>query len=65
VIAREGRMQAGLGRQIRRGRRNGLDSWLFIVGDDRNRLAGFPRFGSGFLHHLDLALLARTDEVIE
>ena len=48
MIAREGRMDAGLGRQIRRGRRNGLDSRLFIVGDDRYRLAGFPRLGSSF-----------------
>ena len=59
MIAREGRMDTGLGRQIRRGRRNGLDSGLFIVGDDRYRLAGFPRFGSGFFQDLDLAIDAQ------
>src|SRR3981189_1967359 len=56
MIAREGRMDAGLGRQIRRGRRNGLDSRLFIVGDDRYRLAGFPRFGGSFFQDVDLAI---------
>src|SRR3982074_1468579 len=49
MIAREGRMDAGLGRQIRRGRRNGLDSRLFIVGDDRYRLSGLYLLGRGFL----------------
>jgi hypothetical protein len=35
MIAREGRVHAGLGRQIRRRRGNGLDTRLFIVEDDR------------------------------
>ena len=39
MIAREGRVDAGLGRQIRRRRCDGLDSRLFVVGDDRHRLA--------------------------
>ena len=33
VIAREGRMHAGLGRQIRRRRRNRLDARLLVVGE--------------------------------
>ena len=36
MIAREGRVDCGHGRQIRGGRGDGLDSWLFIVGDDRH-----------------------------
>ena len=35
VITGEGRVDAGLGRQIRRRRCDGLDSRLFVVGDDR------------------------------
>src|SRR5947209_10419168 len=38
VIAREGRVDAGLGRQIRRGVANGLNSRLFVLRDDHNRL---------------------------
>src|ERR1700680_1804346 len=41
MITREGRVDAWHGRQIRRRRGDGLDSWLFVVGDDRHRLAGF------------------------
>jgi hypothetical protein len=48
MIARESRVDAGLGRQIGRGRCNGLDSWFFIVGDYGYRLARFLRFGSLF-----------------
>ncbi len=39
VIAPEGRMGAGLGRQIRRRRGNGLDTGLLVIGDDRHRVA--------------------------
>src|SRR3979409_2800097 len=35
MIAREGRVGARNGRQIRRRRCESLDSWLLIVGDDR------------------------------
>ena len=56
MIAREGRMDAGLGRQIRRGRRYGLDSRLLVVGDDRHPLARFLRPGCGLLQDLDLAI---------
>ena len=34
MIARQSRVDAGLGRQIGRGRCNGLDSWFFVVVDD-------------------------------
>ena len=54
MIARQSRVDAGLGRQIGRGRCNGLDSWFFVVGDDGYRLARFLRFGSLF-QDLDLA----------
>src|SRR5215475_13461012 len=60
-IARKGRMDAWHGRQIRRRRRDGLNPRLFIVGDDRHRLARFLRPGSlrldcGLLQDLDLAI---------
>jgi hypothetical protein len=38
----EGRMDAGLGRQIRGGRRNRLDARLLVARDDRSIL-GAPR----------------------
>ena len=51
MIAREGRVDARLGRQIRRRRCDGLDSRLFVVGDDRHRFRrAFPiwrRLSSG------------------
>src|SRR3981081_2010271 len=59
VIPREGRVDAGLGRQIGCRRCDGLDSRLFVVGDDRHRLAWFPGFGSLF-QDLDLAVDAQN-----
>ena len=59
MIAHESRVDAGLRRQIGRGRCNGLDSWFFIVGDDGYRLARFLRFGSLF-QDLDLAINAQN-----
>src|SRR6266403_3023701 len=41
IITREARIDARLGRQIRRRRCDGLDSRLFVVGDDRHWLARF------------------------
>ena len=55
VIPREGRVDAGLGRQIGCRRCDGLDSRLFVVGDDRHSLDGFARLGGGSLQKLDLA----------
>src|SRR5262252_4645195 len=39
VIAREGRMFAGLRRQVRSGRSERLNARLLVVGDDRHRIA--------------------------
>src|SRR5208282_1498807 len=41
VIAREGRMSAGLGRQVRGGRGDRLNAGLLIVGYNRHRIARF------------------------
>src|SRR6476619_2158316 len=58
VIPREGRVDAGLGRQIGCGGCDGLDSRLFVVGNDRHSLDGFARLGGGSLQNLDLAINA-------
>src|SRR5215472_9567813 len=58
VITGKGRVDAGLGRQIRRRRCDGLDSRLFVVGDDRYRLVPFIRLGRPF-QDLDLAIDAQ------
>src|SRR5271165_4279616 len=41
VVAREGRLSAGLGRQVRGGRGDCLNAGLLIVGDNRHRIARF------------------------
>src|SRR6202166_1062078 len=56
VIPREGRVDAGLGRQIGCRRCYGLDSRLFVVGDDRHSLDGFARLGGSLFQDLDLAV---------
>jgi hypothetical protein len=57
MIAREGRVHAWLGRQIRRRRGDGLDTRFFIVGDDRDRFVRFVRLaGSSLFQHLNLAV---------
>src|SRR3984893_5884166 len=56
MIAREGRVGARNGRQIRRRRCESLDSWLLIVGDDRHRLARFFRLRGGLFQDLNLAI---------
>src|SRR6266436_3794876 len=60
VIPREGRVDAGLGRQIGCRRCDGLDSRLFIVGDDRYSLDGFGRLGVSLFQNLDLAVDAEN-----
>src|SRR6201998_2119332 len=55
VIPREGRVDAGLGRQIGCRRCDRLDSRLFVVGDDRHSLDGFARLGGSLFQDLDLA----------
>ena len=59
MIARESRVDAGLGRQIRRRRCDGLDSRLFVIGDDRHWLARFLRLG-GLFQDLDFAIDAQN-----
>src|SRR5258708_11357373 len=56
MIAREGRVGARNGRQIRRRRCESLDSWLLIVGDDRHRLVRVFLLGCGPFHVFYLAL---------
>src|SRR5439155_11030101 len=56
VIPRKGRVDAGLGWQIRRRRREGLDPRLFVIGNDRHSLAGFARLGGSLFQNLDLAV---------
>jgi len=60
VIPREGRVDAGLGRQIGCRRCDGLDSRLFVVGDDRHSLDGFARLGGSLFQNLDLAVDAQN-----
>src|SRR6202035_5403353 len=56
MITREGRVAARHGRQIRGRRGDGLDTRLFVVGDDRHRLAGFLGLGGRPLQDFDLAI---------
>ena len=51
VITREGRVNAGFGRQIGRGRCDGLDSGFLVIRDDGYRLMRVPAFG-GLLQNL-------------
>src|SRR3982075_384976 len=56
VIPREGRVDAGLGRQIGCRPCDGPGSRLFVVGDDRHSLDGFARLGGSLFQDLDLAV---------
>src|ERR1700720_87629 len=60
VIPREGRVDAGLGRQIGGRRCDGLDSRLFVVGDNRHSIDGFARLDGSFFQNLDLAINAQN-----
>ncbi len=61
MIAREGRVRAGLGRQIRGGRGDRLDAGFFVIGDDRHRVARLLlRCGRGLFNDLDLAVDAQN-----
>src|SRR2546430_14564708 len=60
VIRRKGGMDAGHTRQIGCRRCDGLDSRLFVVGNDRHSLDGFARLGGGSLQNLDLAINAQN-----
>ena len=61
MIAREGRLHAGLGRQVRGGVRDRLDTGLLVIGDDRHRIARLL-FGGGrsLLDKLHLAIDAQN-----
>jgi hypothetical protein len=62
MLAREGRMHAGLGRQIRGGRRDRLDTRLLVVRDDRHRVARLfllLRHGRRLLEDFHLAIDAQ------
>ena len=59
MITREGRVNAGRGRQIWRRVCDGLDTRFFVIGDDRHRLARLLRFG-GLFQDLDLAINAQN-----
>ena len=63
MITREGRVAARHGGQIRRRRGDGLDTRLFVVGDDRHRLAGFLGLGGRPLQDFDLAIDAQTSAI--
>src|SRR6516164_5184931 len=57
VVARKGRMFAGLRRQVRGRRSEGLNAGLLVIGDDRHRIAGLLfRSGRGLFNELDLDL---------
>ena len=61
VIPREARVDAGLGRQIGCGGCDGLDSRLFVVGNDRHSLDGLcGDLAGGSLQNLDLAINAQN-----
>src|SRR6478672_10007619 len=60
MIPREGGMDAWHRWQIRRRRRDGLDSRFLVVGDDRHRLLRLVRLGGGFFQDLDLAIDAQN-----
>jgi hypothetical protein len=66
VIPREGRVDAGPGRQIGCGGCDGLDSRLFVVGNDRHSPDGFARRGGSSLRHGRRAItLPRTPAGIQ
>ena len=58
-LARNGRVPAGLGQQIRSGRGDRLKPWLLVIGDDRYLVVRAALFGGCLLKHLDLAVDAQ------
>jgi hypothetical protein len=60
MIPREGGMDAWHRWLIRRRRRDGLDSRLLVVGDDRHRRLRLVRLGGGFFQDQDLAIDAQN-----
>src|SRR3979490_121600 len=60
VIPCKGGSDRRLTRQIGVSRCDGLDSRLFVVGNDRHSLDGFARLGGGSLQNLNLAINAQN-----
>jgi len=61
VIAREGRMPARLGRQVRGGVGDRLNAGLLVIGEDRHSIARLLfRSGRGLLDELHLAIDAQN-----
>ena len=61
MIARERRVQAGLGRQVRSRRGDRLDTGLFVIGNDRHCIAWLLlRCRRGLLNDLHLAVDAQN-----
>jgi hypothetical protein len=61
VIACEGRVHAGLGWQVRRRVGDRLNSWLLVIGDDRDGIARLAFGGRcGLLDEFDLAIDAQN-----
>ena len=56
MIAREGLMDAGFGRQVRGRGGERLDTGLLVIGNDRHRIARLLRGGRGLLENPDLAV---------
>ena len=60
MIPCKGGVKAGLRRQIRSRRRDGLDSGLLIVGEDGHPFAQLLRLGRGFFQDCNLAIDAQN-----
>jgi len=60
VIAGEGGVHAGFGRQVRRRCCDGLDSRLFIAGDDGHRVSSLLRLGGGSFQNRDFTIDAQN-----
>src|SRR6516162_11368125 len=61
VVARKGRMFAGLRRQVRGRRSEGLNAGLLVTGDDRHRIARLLfRSGRSLFNELDLTVDAQN-----
>src|SRR5215472_1152194 len=56
VVTGEAGVDTRRGGQIRRSRRDSLDSRLFVIRDDRCPLTRLPRFSRGLFQNLDLAI---------
>ena len=66
MIAREGRLRTGLGRQIRGGGGDRLDARFLVIGDDRHRVARLLlRCGRGLFNDLDLAVDAQNSRHLD